>query len=90
MKRVSYIFHAMDPASVSFLHLTYCLLVVENSHFVTNKELLHSKTVTQHMLVLVLHSSISVTCYLLCLQLMNCKRKDSAKDEGNHGEHGEL
>ena len=48
MKLVSYVFHAMDPASMTFLHLTYGLFVVENSHSVTNEELLHRHTVTNN------------------------------------------
>jgi len=43
----SYVFHAMDPSSVASLHLAYRLLVVENSHSVTDEKLLLDHTQSQ-------------------------------------------
>ena len=43
----SYVFHAMDPSSVASLHPTHRLLVVENSHSVTDEKLLLDHTQSQ-------------------------------------------
>jgi len=74
-KSVGYVFHAMDPASVTFLHRAHGLFIVENSHSVTDNELLHSHTATR--------TRVSLHCfsYLLLVALLqptNGKQKDFA------------